>query len=210
MALMGFLAWDNNTYYHPRLLRALPRPCSRVLDVGCGTGVFAARLARIAEQVDAVDRAPEMIAAARRTVPGNVRCLLGDVAVMPLAADSYDAVTSISALHHMSLPEVLPRLAEALRPGGVLIATALYRTELPRDALPEALAALTVYGRRGLLLCIPRARRYRRTLDEAGVPMCAPRLTLREIRGEVREVLPGARVTRLLQWRYELAWRKPV
>jgi len=37
------VAWDHNSYYHERLLRALPARCGRVLDVGCGAGRFAAR-----------------------------------------------------------------------------------------------------------------------------------------------------------------------
>lgn len=101
-------AWDNNTYYQPRLLRALPPRCERVLDVGCGTGAFAIRLAERAGRVDAVDRSAAMIEAARRVVPATVTCLQGDVAEMPLPGGAYDAITSISALHHMSLPTVLP------------------------------------------------------------------------------------------------------
>jgi 2-polyprenyl-3-methyl-5-hydroxy-6-metoxy-1,4-benzoquinol methylase len=103
-------AWDNNSYYHPRLLRALPARCERVLDVGCGKGAFAIRLAGRAGRVDAVDRSADMIEAARQVVPANVTCQLGDVAEMTLPAEAYDAITSISALHHMSLPTVLPRL----------------------------------------------------------------------------------------------------
>jgi hypothetical protein len=32
---VSLLAWDHNTSYQSRLLRALPRSCGRVLDVGC-------------------------------------------------------------------------------------------------------------------------------------------------------------------------------
>ena len=209
---MSFLAWDNNTYYQPRLLKMLPRRCSRVLDVGCGKGAFAARLAQHADQVDALDYSADMIAAAERTVPRNVTCVLGDIceaSEVSLPADGYDAITGISALHHMSLPDVLPKLAAALRPGGVLVAIAHHRVEYPRDLLPHMLSALTVYGRRTVLMCVPSARRYRRGLDETGMPVKAPQLTLREVRDQVHDVLPGARVRRLLQWRYELGWRKP-
>jgi ubiquinone/menaquinone biosynthesis C-methylase UbiE len=206
---MSFLAWDNNTCYHSRLLRALPRPCERVLDVGCGKGAFAARLARRARQVDALDSAPEMIEQAKVRVPDNVTCLLGDVAAMALPEAGYDAITSISALHHLSLPDVLPRLAVALRPGGVLIAIAHHRNEWPRDLLPFGLGLLAVYGRRAVLLAVPSARRYRRAHDESGMPVRNPRLTVSEVRDQVREVLPAARVRRLVQWRYELRWDKP-
>jgi 2-polyprenyl-3-methyl-5-hydroxy-6-metoxy-1,4-benzoquinol methylase len=127
------LAWDHNSYYQPRLLRALPARCERVLDVGCGKGEFAVRLAERAGRVDAVDRSAEMIETARRVVPANVCCLQGDVAEMTLPAGAYDAITSISALHHLSLPIVLPRLAQALRPGGILIGISHHRLEFPRD-----------------------------------------------------------------------------
>jgi len=205
---MGFLAWDNNTYYQPRLLRALPRHCERVLDVGCGKGVFATKLAQRARQVDALDVSPEMIEQARKLVPGNVTCRLGDVNEIPLPEAGYDAITSISALHHLSLPDVLPKLAAALRPGGVLIAIAHHRNEWPRDLLPFGLGLLTVYGRRAVLLAVPSARRYRRAHDESGMPIREPELTVREVRDQVRQALPEARVRRLLQWRHELIMEK--
>src|SRR5260370_24027082 len=69
---MSALDWDHNAYYHRLLLRHLPRPCSRVLDVGCGAGAFAAKLATRAGHVDALDRSPAMIEQARSVVPANV------------------------------------------------------------------------------------------------------------------------------------------
>lgn len=204
---MGFLAWDNNSYYHERLLRALPRPCARALDVGCGKGVFAAKLASRVRQVDALDVSAEMIEQAKARVPDNVTCVLGDVGEVELA--EYDAITSISALHHLDLAEVLPRLADALRPGGRLIAIALFRFELPREAPALAGSLLTMYGRRAVLLAVPSARRYRRTLDQGGVPMREPVLSVSEVRAQASAVLPGVRVRRLRQLRYELRWDKP-
>lgn len=81
---MAVLAWDTNAYYQRLLLRKLPRSCQRVLDVGCGAGAFAARLAQHSAQVDAVDRAAVMIEEARRRTPGNVSCVLADVLTDPL------------------------------------------------------------------------------------------------------------------------------
>lgn len=205
--VVGFLAWDNNSYYHERLLRALPRQCGRVLDVGCGKGVFAARLAARTRHVDAVDLSAEMIEQAKALVPANVSCLLGDVNEIELG--EYDAITSISALHHLELARVLPKLAAALRPGGRLIAIALYRFDLPRE-LPALVATMaTMYARRALLLAVPSARRYRREWDERGVPMRDPVLSVTEVRAQASAALPGARVRRLLQLRYELRWDKP-
>jgi len=210
----SWLAWDHNTYYHDRLLHALPGHCERVLDVGCGAGAFAARLATRADRVDAVDRSAAMIDAARRAVPANVTCILADVRTAPLPAAGYDAITSISALHHMPLPEVLPRLASALRPGGTLVAVALHRREPPRDLLFQALEVFAVFGRRAVLIWLPAARRYRREMYRRqrtgpAMPMMRPPLTLRQVRAQAVGALPGASVRRLPLWRYELFWRKP-
>ncbi len=57
--------WDHNAHYHEFLLQRLPARPGRALDVGCGTGAFARRLAQRAEAVDAVDVSPGMIAAVR-------------------------------------------------------------------------------------------------------------------------------------------------
>jgi SAM-dependent methyltransferase len=209
------LAWDNNSYYQERLLRALPPRCERILDVGCGTGEFAVRLAARADRVDALDRSPVMIAAARRAVPPNVTCLLGDAATADLPDGTYDAVTSISALHHLDLPVVLPRLAAALRPGGLLIAVALHRLELPRG-LPAGLVSVAgSSARRALLLALPAGRRsrrdmYRRHAARPPMPVLDPRLSLRQVRAQAAAALPGSRVRWLVHWRYELTWRKPL
>src|ERR1051325_10907037 len=45
--------------------------CRRVLDVGCGTGEIARRIAPEVEQVDAVDFSPAMIAKGKSSPGGN-------------------------------------------------------------------------------------------------------------------------------------------
>jgi SAM-dependent methyltransferase len=208
------LAWDHNSYYHERLLRALPARCGRVLDVGCGAGEFAARLAQRADRVEALDRSPVMIAEAQRAVPANVTCLLADAAAVDLPAGAYDAVTSISALHHMDLRVVLPRLGAVLRPGGLLIAVSHHRLEIPRSLPAEAVSVFASNARRVALLCLPAGRQYRREMyrrhaAQPQMPIMNPELTLREVRAQAAAALPGSRVRWLVHWRYELTWRKP-
>jgi ubiquinone/menaquinone biosynthesis C-methylase UbiE len=209
------LAWDHNSYYQSRLLRTLPAHCERVLDVGCGKGEFAIRLAERAGRVDAVDRSAAMIESARRAVPANVTCLQGDIAEMTLPAAAYDAITGISVLHHLSLPVVLPRLARALRPGGILIGVSHHRLEFPRDLPFEALTVLANVSRRSALFALPAGRRYRREMyrrlgEGPAMPIMDPALTIRQVRQQADRALPGATVRRLVLWRYELRWRKPV
>jgi SAM-dependent methyltransferase len=143
------LPWDHNVYYHRLLLRAVPAGADTVLDVGCGAGQLATKLAVRARRVDALDRDPAMIELARVRAPSNVDCLLADVMVTDLPVGHYDAIVSMSTLHHLPLESALLRLAQALRPGGVLAVVALPRRDLPRE-LPVELAATTWHHLIGL------------------------------------------------------------
>ncbi|MGY1651432.1 methyltransferase domain-containing protein [Geodermatophilus sp. SYSU D01119] len=205
MRLVPDLRWDHNAHYRPLLLRAVPRGAGRVLEVGCGAGDLAAALARRAARVDAVDRSPEMVAAARARVPGDVQVLEADVLALPLPRDAYDAVVGMSVLHHLPLEEALRALAAALRPGGVLAMVALPRTDLPHE-LPVELAAAVADRAVGLWRAV---RGLPVELPAPGMPMRDPELTVREVRARARAVLPGVRVRRLLFWRYGLVWRRP-
>lgn len=211
---MNALDWDHNAYYHRLVLRHLPRPCNRVLDVGCGAGAFAVELAGRAGHVDALDRSPAMIEEAKRVASPNVTCILADVLKEPLPDARYDAIVSISALHHAPVEEVLPRLAGALRPGGVLAAVALPRRDLLHE-LPAEVTAVIGHRVLGAAFAILRAsgrrRWYAKELDHIIMPVVLdPSLTTRQVRQQAPALLPGAQVRRLLFWRYFLMWQKPI
>jgi SAM-dependent methyltransferase len=197
---------NHNVHYQPLLLRLLPAHPEHVLDVGCGAGGFATALAGRARHVDALDRSPVMVAAARERVPANVTVHEDDVLTRPLPPEHYDAITSISTLHHLPLPDVLPRLAAALRPGGVLAAIALPRSDLPRELPLEVAAALTT---RWVTRTLPPDDPRRDGLEHPQMPVQDPALTVRQVRAQAQASLPGAEVRRLLLWRYLLVWRKP-
>ncbi|WP_216892671.1 class I SAM-dependent methyltransferase [Nocardia alni] len=209
---MHRLSWDHNAFYQRALIRRLPRGCRRVLDVGCGAGVLAARLGRRVERVDAIDLSPAMIELAMRRVPGNVTCILGDVLEYPLPETGYDGIVSNTALHHVSLEAVLPVLAGALRPGGVLAVVALPRIGRG-DWLVEPLALLGqwVFGVVFYLLrVLTRRPWYAFNASHAAMPVVVdPPLTTRDVRRIGTDLLPGVRVRRLVFWRYLLVWHKP-
>jgi SAM-dependent methyltransferase len=205
------LPWDHNAYYDRLLLETVPRGAARVLEVGCGAGRLARQIAARAQQVDAIDRDAAVIALARSTAPDNVKYVLGDVMDYPLATESYDAVVSMAALHHLPLRPALQRFAIALRPGGVLAAISHPRRELPRE-LPVELAASAWHHLLGLQLTLSGYRRHpepRHDAHHAQMPVRDPRLNTRQVREQASTVLPDVSVRRLLLWRYLLVWRKP-
>ena len=91
------------------------------LDAACGTGRFAEFLAGNGHRVIGVDSSPDMLAHARRRVPGG-EFQVGDLDQLPLAEDSVDVIVCALALVHVpDLHSVLAEFARVLRPGGDLV-----------------------------------------------------------------------------------------
>jgi SAM-dependent methyltransferase len=104
------------------VLAAVPRDAERVLDVGCGTGVLAVRLARDARRVIGIDRSPAMLALARERQAGEgtsrVSFVAADFERPPFRDHAFDVVVSSYALYAADLPRVLSILRGLVRPGG--------------------------------------------------------------------------------------------
>jgi len=97
-----------------------PRPGDRVLDVGAGSGYAAAIIGRIVDQVFAIERHPELVEAARRSLAlagsDNVELRTGDGTLGWPEEAPFDAI-----LVAAGGPEVPPSLLEQLAPGGRLV-----------------------------------------------------------------------------------------
>jgi SAM-dependent methyltransferase len=94
----------------------------RVVEVGCGTGVFAARCAsELGCDVVAVDSSPAMVEEARAR---GVAAILGDVRDLPFEDGAFDCAVALWMLHHVDdRDRAIGELARVLRPGGRLVAT---------------------------------------------------------------------------------------
>ena len=105
------------------LLGLLP-PDAVAVDIGCGTGEAAERLAPVVRKVIALDREPAMLAAARKRLArfSNVEFRQGDLLAPPLAAGEADLGILMLVVHHMDDPAaVLRALAPGFRTGGALL-----------------------------------------------------------------------------------------
>lgn len=96
-----------------------------VLEIGCGTGTTALRLAPSTRRLLATDVSPGMIAIAReklaaRPMP-NLSFEVAD-ADSPSGHEAYDVVLAFNVLHLVGeLDQALALAARALRPGGLLV-----------------------------------------------------------------------------------------
>ena len=96
----------------------------RVLDVGCGTGRFTARLEASGASVVGLDLDPAMLDVASVRTRG--RLLLGDVHCIPLRDGAFDRVVAVTLCEFTNDPGgVLAELARVTRPGGRIVVGAL-------------------------------------------------------------------------------------
>lgn len=117
---------QRNTYrpVHDAVVEALGDPRrARLLDLGCGTGQLAGRLARAFPRahITGCDFSAGMLERAAARCP-TVRLVQGDAGRLPFADAAFDAVVSTEAFHWF--PDPAAALAECfrvLRPGGHLL-----------------------------------------------------------------------------------------
>jgi len=106
-----------------RFVDTLVAPGSRVLDAGCGPGRVGAVLHGRGHHVVGVDADPVLIAAAEEDHPGP-RWVVADLSDLDLG-EAFDAVVMagnvLAFVAEGTEPLVLQRLADHLKPDGVLV-----------------------------------------------------------------------------------------
>lgn len=98
-----------------------------VADIGCGTGYYAAKLARRCAKVIALDPSPSMLRYTRRRISRQrIRNVEIGHALLPgpLPLDRVDGIISMGALNYVEqMRESVQNMAAALRPGGWMVIT---------------------------------------------------------------------------------------
>ena len=116
--------------FYPFTAACLPQaPGSRILDLGCGTGLELKYYFKAVPTawVTCVDLAPRMLKALRMRFRGKaLSVLLGSYFDVPFGENVFDAAVSVESLHHYTKEEKIPlyaKLQRSLRPEGFFILT---------------------------------------------------------------------------------------
>lgn len=129
-----------------------------VLEIGCGTGTTALRLAPFTRRLLATDVSARMIDIARRKLAAEPLPQLSFAvadADAPVAGDGeYDAVLAFNLLHLVTdLEQALELAMRALRPGGLLISKTPCLAEMNPLIRYLALPVMQAIGKAPHVLC---------------------------------------------------------
>lgn len=183
-------------------------PGARVLDIGCGPGIWTRELARRGYRVSAIDLTSAAVALAKSSIElfglaADIR--EGDAENLPFADASFDGVVSHGVIHHTpDTAKCVREMARVLRPDGTAVVSVYYRNLVLRSkwlsrVLPVALSswvALPGRGRERLLACGDAdeiVRRYDGVRNPLGKAFTA---------AELREMFErsGIRITRMQRY----------
>lgn len=194
--------WNHNTHFHRYLLRCIPLSAQSALDVGCGLGSFARKLAQRAVKVDAIDANPTIVAEAKSHYSAvNIHYTHADFITSDMPLESYDIISAIASIHHMDMTRALRKMKALLRPSGTLVILGLYQERTLLDHIYSWVSVPVNY----VYLLRHRASASAHTIT---APTCRAQLTLRQIKDVANDVIPGYSLKRHLLWRYSLVWRK--
>ncbi|WP_331767497.1 class I SAM-dependent methyltransferase [Embleya sp. NBC_00896] len=202
---MGADYWNHNVHYHPLVLEAVPDGCDAALDIGCGEGSLARKLAERANTVVGVDRSGEMVLLARRHCPDLRNATFAEADFLDeshglLSEGAYDFVSAVAVVHHVEFSKAINAMTRLLAPGGRLVVIGLARNRTPLD---------WIISGAGVPAARLNARRHGGKTDPDGMPTQEPTMAWGDVRREAELLLPGCHFRRHLLWRYSLVWDSP-
>ena len=110
-------------HYLSKRVRYVVECCPRgpALDVGCGTGVLASRLAGAGYTMTGIDPSAGMLQILRART-ADVKAVQGSGTALPFDADAFELVLTVATLHHIAdsgdVRRTLSEMVRVARPGG--------------------------------------------------------------------------------------------
>lgn len=132
----------------------------KILDIGCGNGLFSAPLA-LKSEVIGVDLSHGMLELAR----DSLKPVQGCGEILPFQTGAFDGVLAAETLQHLAQPEpFIQEIARVLKPGGEWILSALNRQSLLHRIFRAG-------GRDYRMLHFHSLREVQALLEKSGLPV---------------------------------------
>jgi ubiquinone/menaquinone biosynthesis C-methylase UbiE len=115
-------------WYEAELLLSFldPQPGERILDVGCGTGIFTVDVLKSGARVTGIDLSAAMLARAVQRGGDHFAGLCADMCALPFADNSFDRVFSMTAIEFVAdAARAIAELNRVVKPGGRVVVTSL-------------------------------------------------------------------------------------
>ncbi len=129
---LGFIRHQIDRHFEGDPRAVAPLKGRSVVDVGCGGGLLSEPMARLGASVTGLDPAAENIAVARAHAAAmglSIDYRTQMIEEVAQSGERFDLVLALEVVEHVaSIPAFVAALAEAAKPGGLVILSTLNRT----------------------------------------------------------------------------------
>jgi SAM-dependent methyltransferase len=116
--------------YEEAIRRVGVQAGQRVLDIGCGAGVFLRLAAQYGAEVCGIDASEALLALARTRLAAGADLRCGDMQCLPYADDAFDLVTGFNAFFYaQDMVAALREAGRVARPGAPVVIQVFGRPE---------------------------------------------------------------------------------
>lgn len=117
---------DIYQFSYDKIIECLPKN-KTVLDIGCGIGKLANRIADFSKETIGIDIAEDRIETAKQIHnKKNLKFFVSDAYDLPLKGDSVDVIVSLGVFHHLELEKIAPEIDRILKKNGIMLVLDIY------------------------------------------------------------------------------------
>jgi 2-polyprenyl-3-methyl-5-hydroxy-6-metoxy-1,4-benzoquinol methylase len=199
--------WDHNRQYQNYLIKNIPKNCSRILDVGCGTGELTRKLVLFGREITGIDISENMLhEAEKRNYDEKIKYMKTTAEDYLEGTDrQFDIIISIAALHHMNEERILKIMKNKLTENGKILVLDIVKEKTIFDYFLSIIAVIL----NPIIMLVMNGRlRVSKNEREAWTEhfQYDKYLTITEVKNIAKNVLGKAKIKRHLFWRYSLIY----
>ncbi len=191
--------WNHNYAYHNWILKNIKND-STILDVGCGDGTLAFKLANN-KMIVGIDTNEESIKKANQLNKNNNINFINDDYLKHEFDLKFDYIIFVASIHHMNMEKALQKAKTLLNENGEIIIVGLAKPSTIVDHLIEAFRIIPSF--------IISKIKNNKTSEELNITTSYNLPKMNDVRSTIKKVLGNNYKLRpALHYRYLLTWNK--